>query len=135
MNIGIDIDDTLTNAHELRLTYGQKFDYENFGGEKLKNPNGRDTMDIFSWDFETDMKLWWESLGIAEQNNNARPFASEITKRLRQEGHKIYIITARTEDYFKSPYEDSKKWLNNNNIEFDDIIIGCKNKGIACEKL
>jgi len=135
MNIGIDIDDTITYAHELRLAYGQKFDFENFEGNSLKDPNGRDTMNMFSWDEETDMKLWWGSLSTAEASNNPRPFAKEIISKLRKEGHKIYIISARDEKYFKAPYEDSKKWLDNNGIEYDEIIIACKEKGKTCKEL
>lgn len=135
MNIGIDIDDTLTYSHELRLAYGQKFDYKNFGGSKLKNSNGRDTMDIFSWDEETDMKLWWEILSKAEKSNAPRPFAKEMIKKLREDGHKIFIISARDEKYFKKPYEESKQWLDDNAIEYDKIIIECKEKGKTCKEL
>lgn len=135
MNIGIDIDDTLTYSHELRLSYGQEFDYKNFGGSKLKNPNGRDTMDIFSWDEETDMKLWWEILSNQEKHNSPRPFAKEIIKKMRKDGHKVFIISARDEKYFKAPYEESKKWLDDSDIEYDDILIACKEKGKACKEL
>ena len=135
MNIGIDIDDTLTYAHELRLTYGQKFDYENFDGNSLKDPNGRDTMDMFSWNEETDMKLWWGTLSKAEASNKARPFAKETLSKLRKEGHKIFIISARDEKYFKAPYEESKKWLDDNGIEYDKIILACKGKGKTCKEL
>ena len=134
MNIGIDIDDTITFAHELRLTYGQKYDYENFNGTKLKNVDGRDTMDIFSWDEETDMKLWWGSLGEAEKNNQARPFAAEIIRKLRNEGNKIYIISSRDEKYFKKPYEETENWLKNNGIEYDELLLGNHDKGKICKE-
>ena len=60
MNIGIDIDDTLTNSHENRLAYGQKFDYEKLNGKNLINPYGRDTIEIFNWSEKNDFRLWFE---------------------------------------------------------------------------
>ncbi len=135
MKIGIDIDDTLTYAHELRLTYGQKFDYEQRDGKSLKNPNGRDTTDIFNWDEETDLKLWWGALGKAEKENNPREFAKEVIHKLRSRGHIIYIISARDRKYFKDPYEESKEWLEKNQIEYDELIVECKQKGKYCKQI
>lgn len=135
MKIGIDIDDTLTYAHGLRLAYGQKFDYEQRNGKSLKNPNGRDTTDIFDWDEETDLQLWWGSLSKAERENKPREFAKEVIQNLRENGHSIYIISARDKQYFKNPYEESKEWLEKNEIAYDKLIVECKQKAKYCKQI
>lgn len=50
MNLGIDIDDTLTNLQPIIFSNAQKYDYENFGGKSLKDPYGYDIFEMFSWE-------------------------------------------------------------------------------------
>jgi len=136
MNIGIDIDDTLTYSHENRLAYGQKFDYEKLNGKNLINPYGQNTMDIFNWTEKTDFRLWFEEgLYEAEKNYPPRPFAKQVINDLWLEGHKIYIISSRGKEWFENPYEESKEWLDKNEIKYDKIFVETDDKAKMCKEL
>ncbi len=52
--------------------------------------------------------------------------ASKIIKLLKQNGHEIYIITSRPS--FQPFVGSLQSWLNDNQIEYDKLIMGCSNK-------
>ena len=84
MNIGIDLDDTLTNSHEILLAYGQKYDFEKLKTNSLINPYGRINEEIFNWTEETSFKVWKEE-GQYEAIINCRPriFAKEVINEIK----------------------------------------------------
>ena len=43
-------------------------------------------------------------------------------KKLREDGHEIYIITGRDNGEYTNPYELTKAWLNNYNIVYDKLL-------------
>ena len=64
-----------------------------------------------------------------------RPFAVETINKLKNEGHTIYILTARNSIDFKDPYNFSKDWLDKYNIPYDELIVGLENKEKICKDL
>ena len=70
-----------------------------------------------------------------EITNRAKPRnnAIETINRLRKEGHKIIIITARDSEFHDNPYLLSKNWLDKNNIEYDKLIVNAREKGTICK--
>lgn len=145
MNIGVDIDGVLTNIAEFTLKQGTKYCEENHTG-KLINPNSYDSEKVFGWDAKTDLDFWTKNIFLYAETNPPIPKAAETIQRLKQEGHMIYIITARwlaNTGLFESakldrPQENTenaekmrttvKKWLANNNICYDQIIFSGEDK-------
>src|SRR5574344_1576512 len=118
MRIGIDIDRVLTDIERWQLDYGSKYYYEKFG-KGIVNYKGYDTTEIFDATKDDDNR-WWFS-GIREYIQiPARRFSSEITRKLKEDGNEIYIITARSSDLSYTDMtteemrEDVKKWLEEN---------------------
>ena len=126
MNIGIDIDGVLTNDDDYILDFTSKYCYEH----DLK---GFDNANLYEY-----RKLNWDENTINDyrkeyflnyiKNEPARKFASEVIKKLRNEGNKIFIISARykTAEYGKINNENVREctldWLRKNKIEYDKII-------------
>lgn len=60
--------------------------------------------------------------------------------KLKQEGNKIYIITARknNDKWFpislKNVEDITKKWLQDNHIEYDKILFDVQDKGKSCKE-
>lgn len=52
----------------------------------------------------------------------AVPGASEFTKRLKEDGYQIIILTARPYKKYTRIYPDTLEFLRNNDIQFDAII-------------
>lgn len=136
MNIGIDIDDTLSNSFESVFADSQKFDIEELGNTgkvqkygKIDNHNYIEKMyphwtnnqiDLF-WD-----KYFINMLTIA----TPKEYAAEIIQKLQNEGNRIIIITSR---YEVVPGEKvvenySKKWLDKNKIPYDELILDAQDK-------
>ena len=126
MNIGIDIDGVLTNDDDYILDFTSKYCYEH----DLK---GFDNANLYeyrklNWDENTINNYRKEFFLNYIKNEPARKFASEVIKKLRDEGNKIFIISARykTAENGKINNENIREctldWLIKNNIEYDKII-------------
>lgn len=140
MKIGIDIDGVLNSQYNFCIDYGTKF-CEEIGKYSLVNTNVIDTTDMFLWGEETAHKFWDKYRKDLVINLPAKPFASEVIKTLKEENNEIYIITARKNDdewfaeNLKNHVEEiTKKWLNDNEIYYDNIIFDVKNKGKYCKE-
>jgi len=126
MRIGIDIDGVLNSQYNFCIEYGTKFCNE-LGNYKLENLNVIDTTDMFLWELVINLP--------------ANTFASEVIKKLKDEGNEIYIITARknNDEWFsetlkKDVEKITKKWLKDNDIYYDKIFFDVKNKGLLCKE-
>lgn len=139
MNIGIDIDGVLTDIEQWQLDYGSKFYYENYNKEILNN-EGYETTDIFGVDSKLDDAFWSKYFKDYSINVDVRKFASEVINKLKDDGHKIFIITARGSFLSHSAEvmsikENRKivlKWLKQNQINYDEIIFSPEDKLNIC---
>ena len=134
MNIGIDIDDTINNLSDILLEYGKKYNKEKAINYEIQKEN-YDFKQAFGWtqEQEDDFKAKYIAtcLDKAKIKNGAR----EYIHKLKEEGNKIYIITARTpRETVKNVKEISEKWLEEKGIELDKLEIGCEEKVEKCRE-
>ena len=131
MRIGIDMDDTITNSTQTIRDYILKYDYKYCSDNYMK-----DNIDII-------LRGFFENNGVKEFfRDNAREMASkmsvkdnvkEVIDKLRNEGKKIVIITARSDDYYIDAKKFCEDFLNNHNIYYDEVIIDQLYKVDACK--
>ena len=128
MNIGIDIDDTITYTYEtllpmvavrygmnLNKLFNQKPSYA-----MLRNilPN----YDVFaSENFPSVAKVVPLREGVIE-----------VLTKLREQGHKIIFITARNKKEFSDPYKISHDFLNVNGVPYDKLLVNIADKAQQC---
>ena len=109
MNIGIDLDGVLTNFNDFCMNYGTKYASE-IGNGRIINPKGYESIEIFSWSEQTDNDFWENYKAKYAIEEKPRPFAKEVIDKLKNDGHNIYIITARASEFqdveFKKKMED-----------------------------
>ena len=140
MNIGIDIDNTITEvqdqlnkaAYDYAIKLGKNIENADNPLEYIKN--NRDTYrKKFQFSYE-ELKYFLQNIQ-EEITNKAKPIdnAVEVINRLKKEGHKIIIITARDSEFHDDPYLLSKNWLDKNNIKYDQIIVNAREKGMVCK--
>ena len=132
MVIGIDIDDTISNTYEYIFPYAQKYTIEDLNKE-IKDVN-RDSIThmyvetFHSWTEEQSKKFFDQYYEIIIKNVKTKLYAVDIINKLKSEGHKIYLITARFQiDKFDVETETTK-WLKENNIQYDELIINAQDK-------
>ena len=141
MRIGIDIDGVLTDVERWQLDYGSKFYYERYKKE-IVDFEGYDTNQIFNVDDKLDEEFWREYFKEYSLNVEARKFANEVIDKLKQEGHQIYIITARGSFLSHSAdvmsieenHQIVLNWLKNNHINYDKIIFSPEDKLDICKE-
>lgn len=141
MNIGIDIDDTLTDIRDKLNLAAEK--YANELGKENKNEedkyvednnNGNVYQIKYGFTYE-ELKYFLSVIheGITKKEG-PRKNCVEIIRKLHNEGHKIYIITARDSEFHEDPYKLSKDWLDKNNIYYDALIVNARNKLEVCQR-
>lgn len=123
MRIGIDIDDTIANTavffdrviKEKNITE-LKGDYYNNTIEELKK------YDLIVKDYIDEVL---KSCTVKEN-------CSGVIKRLKQKGHDIYIISARSNYFSPNVYDITLDFLKNNNIIYDELLFGYESKRNIC---
>ncbi len=126
MRIGIDIDGVITDMERFIADYGTKFCIENNLPIEIET-GYYDESKAFHWTEEQTVKFWNEYLVYYATKYAARDFASEVIQKLKEEGHEIYIVTARndyglTKEYIGKMKQIVDAWLKDNNIYYDKII-------------
>lgn len=137
MRIGIDIDGVLTNIEQWQIDVGGK--YFSKYNKSVVNRAGYEITEIFNVSNELDEQFWNKYLYEYAMNEPARKYASEVIKKLREEGNEIYIITAR---YLTDKDSDNGRkmrkivvnWLKGQNIYYDKIVFSLENKQENCKK-
>jgi ASC-1-like (ASCH) protein/uncharacterized HAD superfamily protein len=133
MRIGIDVDGTLTNIIDSVIAYGQEYEIENNLGNKLSNPKSDFIGHAFEWGNEIGNKFWKENFPKINQVE-PRPLVRKYLEKLREEGHQIYIVTARSDDELNNPQKFTIKWLKKHRIPFDKVIANAVDKGPICKE-
>ena len=123
MNIGIDIDDTITETTKLANAILHS-DY--------KDLNISDYHELNKNDFTKFCKRHTPEI---QKYMILKDGVLEVLNRFKDEGNKIYIITARGSKGMDFLIPITLDFLKNNNIPYDDIIFKQERKGDACKKL
>ncbi len=121
MNIGVDIDNVLSNFNETLLNDYIKHD------KSLRN-SGIINKDVyirkmFDWSEEEEKQYYKEN--IERLVNLLKPIkdCSKYIKKLKNNGNYIYIISGRNNGEYFNPYNMTIKWLKKYNIEYDELIL------------
>lgn len=133
MRIGIDIDGTLTNIVDSVIAYGQEYELINNLNDGILNPRSDYIKTAFEWGTEIGNRFWRENFTKINQVE-PRPLTKKYLDKLHQEGHEIFIITARTDEELGDAKAISIKWLKKNKIPFDHIFVNVQNKGLLCQE-
>lgn len=142
MNIGIDIDNTLTDIEKELFEAANKYTKSinpSFEYMKTVKYDGFTNIadfyiDIFGWK-EKQVENFFRNERIKVVDSAVpRKGVVKVLKELKSKGYKIYIVTARTDKYDDMPYERAKKWLDKNEIVYDKLIIGATDKVKVCQE-
>lgn len=127
MRIGIDIDGVLTDMEQFIIDYLSKYCVENNLNFNIGTSNYQ-VSKTFNITSEQEENFWNEYIENYAINERARPFASEVIKKLKDNGNEIYIITARCltnrdDDIIGNKMREiTQNWLIKNEIVYDKLI-------------
>ena len=129
MRIGIDIDDTICNTWEyIKPYFKSNF---NIDDNILNENNYSRTLNCSKEEYYSFFKEKKDN--IIHKITKKKDDNKKINK-LKDEGHKIYLITARGNLDMKTPYETTKLYLQNNNIKYDKLCLNSLEKDIICHE-
>lgn len=131
MNIGIDIDDTISETFETLLPYAQKYTIEELGREGIidfnkKCINHYYIEEMFNWNKEESVRFWNKYIDEILENVNIKVFASDIIKRLKENGNNIFLITARWNTDNNNVENVTIKWLEDNKVIYDKLFLNAE---------
>lgn len=126
MNIGIDLDDTINNLADQFLYYAKKYNEEKSIKHVIQE-NEWDYDKAFGWSLEHQKNFYKTYIKDVLINATIKQNASEIINKLKEEGNKIIIITARCKENHKKMDEITKNWLEENNINYDKLVLNSDN--------
>ena len=123
MRIGIDIDNVISNFNEMLLETYLIHDKE-LRNTGIINPNAKYIRTgMFDWSNEEELSFYKDNIECIAKKLNVKEKAKEYIDRLHNDGHLIYIITGRDNGEYSEPYNMTKKWLDENNIYYDNLIL------------
>lgn len=123
MRIGIDIDNCISNFDDTLLKEYLKHDkvLRNTG---IINENPEYLRKgMFDWTEEEENSFY--NANIENFAKKLKPIqdSSYYIKKLKEDGHEIYIITGRNNGEYTNPNELTKEWLDKYNIIYDKLIL------------
>lgn len=134
MKIGIDIDNTITNTLPIIKEYCNMYNDTVVKRGLTMHEDGVASYNLFDWTKEENHDFCINYLEKAVLSAKVKENAAEVIRRLKNEGHEIYIISARVEPVFKTPYESTEQYLKDNDIVYDKLIVGSIDKLPYCQK-
>lgn len=123
MRIGIDIDDTICETWNYIKPIFQK--HFNIGNEVLAGNNYSRALDCTVEEYYQFCK---KNIDPVLSNVPIKPDASFYINKLKEEGHEIFFITARSTNDMNTPYETTKAYLDKHNIKYDKLLVNSMKK-------
>ncbi len=123
MRIGIDIDNCISNFDDTLLKEYLKHD-KKLRNTGIINENPKYLRKgMFDWTDEEETSFY--NANIENFAKKLKPIedSSYYIKKLKEDGHEIYIITGRNNGEYTNPNELTVEWLNKYNIIYDKLIL------------
>lgn len=135
MNIGIDIDDTISETYESFFTYAQKYILEDLKRNIEISDNGMiehsyHYADMTKLSQEENTQFLEKYLVPVFNETKPKALADKYINKLQEDKNKIIIITSRREKY----RDLTENWLKKYNINYDRLIMNCENKKESIEE-
>ena len=123
MKIGIDIDNVISNFNDTLLTEYLLHDKELRNSGIINKNADYIRKGMFDWNENEETNFYKNNIERIAKKLGVIEGAKEYIDKLHDDGHIIYIITGRDNGEYTEPYNMTKKWLEDNNIYYDDLIL------------
>ena len=123
MNIGIDVDNVISNFNEALLEEFLIHDKEIRNSGIINENADYITRGMFDWEQKEVDEFYKNNIERIIKKLNPIDGAKDTIDKLKRDGHKIYIITGRDNGDYSDPYNITKKWLDKFNIYYDELIL------------
>ena len=137
MNIGIDIDDTIANTYEVLFNYAQNYTINDIG-KSIENVNRNIithmyTKTFHNWNDDEDKEFLNKYYEKVLLNVLPKMYAVDTINKFKEDGDKIYLITARLLSNKFDVEKYTEQWLEKYNIKYDKLIINAQDKVVVAK--
>ena len=132
MNIGIDVDGVIMDTEKWFRAYAEIFDLDNNGKGKIY-PEEFLFQRKYDWSDETTNKFVEQYGFYIEEKAPLMPCVKLVLDKLKKDGHKLILITARG-TFGKKEEKLTLKVLRKNKLKFDKIYLSSHDKANICKK-
>ncbi len=123
MKIGTDIDNVLSNFNEELLKAFLEHDKELRNTGIINKEADYIMKGMFDWSKEEIDSFYYGNLEKIAKNLKPLDKAPEYIKKLKDDGHEIYIISGRNSKEYSDPYQITIDWLKKYDIPYDKLIL------------
>ncbi len=123
MNIGVDIDNVISNFNEELLEEFIKHNKELGYSDEINKDADYITRGMFNWTKEEVDSFYCNNIERIANKLKVIDEAKQYIDKLKKDGHSIYIISSRDDGEYTNPYDMTKNWLDNNEIYYDRLIL------------
>ncbi len=135
MKIGIDFDGVILDSERALKFYAEYYSYFELD-EKLRKRSDFVAQEYcFDWTSEEEKQFYKKYFILASKTAPFVAGAKEILKKLKEEGHELYIISNRGVRDYADETKLALDRLKELNIEFDGFVWNNKNKAEVCKNL
>ncbi len=132
MNIGIDIDDTISETYETLFPYAQKYTIEDLEKSAEIDKDKECSTHLYiqkmhEWEEDEEKGFWQKYYKNLVSEVNIKTLAKETLEKLH-ENNRIIIITARWELEDNVIETMTKKWLDEKQVPYDEIVLNATEK-------
>ena len=123
MKLGIDIDNVISDFNTSLLKDYIKHDKE-LRNTGIINKNASYIREgMFDWTDEEELDYYKNNIEKITVSLKPIKDAKKYIDKLHEDRHSIYIISGRDNGDYKDPYSLTEKWLKENNIYYDELIL------------
>lgn len=123
MRIGVDIDNVISTFNEELLEEYIKHNEELGYSNEINENADYITRGMFNWAEGEVEAFYRDNIERIVNKLSVKDGAKEYIDKLKNDGHSIYIITGRDNGEHSDPYNNTKKWLDDNAIYYDKLIL------------
>lgn len=127
MIIGLDIDDVIFDTSKVMSEILGEIKDEELISRKLDVMRGDVSIPVVA-------EFLKKHLVIAVKESRAKSGAAEVIHKLHEDGNKIILITARSEENFPGMMVANEKALRDAGIEYDKVVYDSADKIDACRE-
>lgn len=119
MRIGIDIDDTIMDTFDYLMPYIAEY----FKADILDLKKGNISYSNLPEEWKAqEIAFCKKYYDTVVPDTPIKPDAAWYIKKIREEGHSIYVITARDDRLYTNAYKTTSEQLAKNGIVYDKLI-------------
>ena len=135
MKIGIDFDGVILDSERALKYYADYYSYFELDGKKRLRSDTTAQEKCFVWSKEEQRNFYNKYFILASKTAPFITGAKEILKKLKQEGHELYIISNRGIRDYADETKLALDRLKELDIKFDGFAWDNKNKADTCKDL